>query len=1095
MANHCLHFRNYNNGTAHHNVCYDPIYAGYEEGDYTLAGTTDSNSYAISMYDLTLSDNSIFTKNETVQVPTFADAQGSTSLTLTSGAIAPGRYQFTFCETNCAIPAQTEVRNVFVAYGGTAVSWTGALESGTAVTTANYTAPHQTLVATITGYQATQTFNISSTVTGGPVLPGDIIYCAGGITEDIVNGFGTYLYSASSLTPATGSLTMRGSGTFGSSGSPVNCSVYRFLQTYLVEENVPAGGSNVSGGPSDYHIRGDFGATLGGYIGLSTFSNGGLIEGTHYGSSPLTQGGSIYSIYDAGVHNRIINNEADNSMVAGIYEDGGYWGLRGNLCNLGVGQDNFSDCIEVGTSYVTNPTGKILDQRVKGWNNSLRYANDARGMNGVFLVNINADPFVDTYVVNTQIWPGAYGILNVVNRWIKQQQFDRANVALYTGFVSPSVMVPLQDTDGSSTILGMVSSQAASLFYCERVEGTIVSPAATAATGATCKVAAGGYDSAAAIHDAADLYFQATATWTTSTHEMATYISATPPNSLTKQIEATFQNGVVLGAASLGAQGRGTLNATDVYINGVDIPSTYAPLASPTFTGTPAAPTPSTSDSSTKLATTAFVKNQNYTSVPLPVSVANGGTGLATITAHGVMIGEGTGNVTPTAAGASATLLLGQGASADPTFNAMSGDATISSAGVITIGAAAITVSKMANMAANTILSNWTAGSAAPVANVWPSCASGSALGYINGTGLVCNGSYALLSANTFTATQTINPAANTSGLIISGGSITGSGTTVPGITVAGTLNTTGIVDGAAVFANITNTACASVTTCFLLDYQVGGVSEFKVDLSGDGTFTKNVTAGGTSQYNWTARGIITSPAAQQVQLGAANAASPLSQTVLTQGSRGGTDSNVAGGNLTIQSGLGTGNATGSTLALQTPHAGSTGTSAQTANTQIQLGDNTVSMPNLASSSSATTGTVCWTTGGNLTVDTTLACLSSDKRLKKNIIPFTNGLKEVLAFKPYSYDLKFDPKHEGRQVGLMAQDVEKIDPRLVSLYDTGPDKGQPEGVRYMQLTAVLVQAIKEQQAEIAALTKEVARLKNSAEKMNYRVITSNVTHH
>ena len=33
-----------------------------------------------------------------------------------------------------------------------------------------------------------------------------------------------------------------------------------------------------------------------------------------------------------------------------------------------------------------------------------------------------------------------------------------------------------------------------------------------------------------------------------------------------------------------------------------------APLASPTFTGTPAAPTPSTSDNSTKLATTAFVQ-------------------------------------------------------------------------------------------------------------------------------------------------------------------------------------------------------------------------------------------------------------------------------------------------------------------------------------------------------------------------------------------------------------------------------------------------------------------------------------------------------
>ena len=42
--------------------------------------------------------------------------------------------------------------------------------------------------------------------------------------------------------------------------------------------------------------------------------------------------------------------------------------------------------------------------------------------------------------------------------------------------------------------------------------------------------------------------------------------------------------------------------------------SGYAPLASPTFTGTPTAPTPATSDNSTKLATTAYVQAQAYAS-------------------------------------------------------------------------------------------------------------------------------------------------------------------------------------------------------------------------------------------------------------------------------------------------------------------------------------------------------------------------------------------------------------------------------------------------------------------------------------------------
>lgn len=42
------------------------------------------------------------------------------------------------------------------------------------------------------------------------------------------------------------------------------------------------------------------------------------------------------------------------------------------------------------------------------------------------------------------------------------------------------------------------------------------------------------------------------------------------------------------------------------------IDTTRAPLASPTFTGTPTAPTPTTADNTTKIATTAFVKAQGY---------------------------------------------------------------------------------------------------------------------------------------------------------------------------------------------------------------------------------------------------------------------------------------------------------------------------------------------------------------------------------------------------------------------------------------------------------------------------------------------------
>jgi len=52
------------------------------------------------------------------------------------------------------------------------------------------------------------------------------------------------------------------------------------------------------------------------------------------------------------------------------------------------------------------------------------------------------------------------------------------------------------------------------------------------------------------------------------------------------------------------------------------------------------------------------------------VGVAKGGTGQTTLTAHGVLIGNGTSAVTQLAAAAAGTVLAGQGASSDPAFTA-----------------------------------------------------------------------------------------------------------------------------------------------------------------------------------------------------------------------------------------------------------------------------------------------------------------------------------------------------------------------------------------------------------------------------------------
>lgn len=87
------------------------------------------------------------------------------------------------------------------------------------------------------------------------------------------------------------------------------------------------------------------------------------------------------------------------------------------------------------------------------------------------------------------------------------------------------------------------------------------------------------------------------------------------------------------------------------------------------------------------------------------LGVANGGTGLNTITTNGVLLGNGTSAVSAVAPGAAAQIFLANG-SGVPTWVAMTGDVTIGSGGVTAIGANKVTYAMLQQVNGLSVIGN-----------------------------------------------------------------------------------------------------------------------------------------------------------------------------------------------------------------------------------------------------------------------------------------------------------------------------------------------------------------------------------------------------
>ena len=116
------------------------------------------------------------------------------------------------------------------------------------------------------------------------------------------------------------------------------------------------------------------------------------------------------------------------------------------------------------------------------------------------------------------------------------------------------------------------------------------------------------------------------------------------------------------------------------------------------------------------------------------------------------------------------------------------------------------------------------------------------------------------------------------------------------------------------------------------------------------------------------------------------------------------------------------------------------------------------------------------TVGIGLFTNDVISYYSSDKRLKENITPIPWALDKVMAINGVYFDWieltdeqrKTIHPNKGRDIGIIAQEIEAVLPEVVTTRDTGY-----KAVKYEKIVALLIEAIKEQQSEIESIKRKI----------------------
>ena len=93
-----------------------------------------------------------------------------------------------------------------------------------------------------------------------------------------------------------------------------------------------------------------------------------------------------------------------------------------------------------------------------------------------------------------------------------------------------------------------------------------------------------------------------------------------------------------------------------------------------------------------------------------------------------------------------------------------------------------------------------------------------------------------------------------------------------------------------------------------------------------------------------------------------------------------------------------------------------------------------------------------------------IAYASSDERLKENVVTISGSLDILKQINGYYFDwvpMEGIHENEGRDIGVIAQEIEAVLPEIVTTRDNGY-----KAVKYEKMIALLIECVKEQQKQI-----------------------------